>query len=138
MTLKPAMLPTHAEAWTWQLYGACRTRPKVDFFPDGQRGIQLAMRVELAKSICRECSVINTCRQQRTADSWGFTIDLDTNAISYTPPPDAARAAQKRRRDLLRQRILGVLTRAEGADDELAAAILGAAGLATPDGVPPT
>ena len=73
---------------------------------------------------------------QRTADSWGFTIDLDTNAISYTPPPDAARAAQKARRcDLLHQRILDVLTRAEGADDELAAAIRGAAGLATPDGV---
>jgi hypothetical protein len=55
---------------------------------------------------------------QRTADSWGFTIDLDTNAISYTPPPDAAPAAQKGRRcDLLHQRILDVLTRAEGADD---------------------
>jgi hypothetical protein len=69
----------------------------------------------------------------------GFTIDLDPNAISYTPPPDAARAAQKGRRcDLLHQRILDVLSRAEGADDELAAAILGATGLATPDSVPPT
>jgi hypothetical protein len=59
----------------------------------------------------------------------GFTINKDTNEISYTAPADPRQAAEKAREfDRLHADIEALLARANTADAELADAIRGAAG----------
>jgi hypothetical protein len=70
---------------------------------------------------------------RRRADDEGFTINLDTDEISYTEPADP-RQAQKMARefDQLHADIEALLARANTADAELADAIRGAAGQESP------
>jgi hypothetical protein len=70
---------------------------------------------------------------RRRAYDEGFTIDLDTNEISYTEPAEPRQAflmAQKF--DRLHADIEALRARANTADTELAAAIRGAAALESP------
>lgn len=60
----PRNLPPPAlDQWSWQLHGLCRDHPAEVFFPDEIRGRRLVRREETAKGICRECPVLDRCRQ---------------------------------------------------------------------------
>jgi len=72
----------------------------------------------------------------RRAYDEGFTIDLDTNEISYTEPAEPRQAFEMARKfDRLHADIEALLARANTADGDLAAAIRGAAGQESPDDV---
>jgi len=65
----------------------------------------------------------------RMADHRGIAINTETGELSYIPPPDPSdRAEMERRVDIIENEIRALLTRAEQADDDLAAAIRVAAG----------
>lgn len=71
---------------------------------------------------------------QRMADRWGISIHIDTGELSYMDPGNAEdRAAMERRADIIEAEIRALMARANAADDDLASAIRGAAGLETPD-----
>ncbi len=71
---------------------------------------------------------------QRMADRWGLTIHIDTAEISYMDPGNAKdRAEMERRADIVEAEVRSLLARANAADDDLASAIRGAAGMETPD-----
>ena len=71
---------------------------------------------------------------QRMADRWGISIHTDTGELSYMDPGNAEdRAEMERRADVIEAEIRSLLARANAADDDLAGAIRGAAGLETPD-----
>ena len=66
---------------------------------------------------------------QRMADHRGIAINTETGELSYIPPPDPSdRAEMERRVDIIENEIRALHTRAEQADDDLAAAIRVAAG----------
>jgi hypothetical protein len=72
----------------------------------------------------------------RRAYDEGFTIDLDTNEISYTGPAESRQAAEMARKfDRLHSDIEALLARANTADGDLASAIRGAAGQESPEDV---
>jgi hypothetical protein len=72
----------------------------------------------------------------RRAYDEGFTIDLDTNEISYTEPAEPRQAAEMARKfDRLHADIEALLARANNADAELADAIRGAAGQESADDI---
>lgn len=53
----------NADAWDWQLHGACRGVDSSVFFPpDGERGQARARRERNAKEWCRNCPVLAQCR----------------------------------------------------------------------------
>lgn len=53
----------NADAWDWQLHGACRGVDSSVFFPpDGERGQARARRERNAKEWCRTCPVLAQCR----------------------------------------------------------------------------
>jgi hypothetical protein len=69
---------------------------------------------------------------QRLADSWGIAINTETGELSYIPLPDPkVRAEMEHRLDIIENEIKALLVRAQGADDDLAAAIREAAGQAS-------
>ncbi|MEO8815589.1 MAG: WhiB family transcriptional regulator [Mycobacterium sp.] len=54
----------NADAWDWQLRGACRGIDSSVFFPpDGERGRARAQRERNAQEWCRNCPVIAKCRE---------------------------------------------------------------------------
>jgi WhiB family redox-sensing transcriptional regulator len=69
LTLPP---PTE-DAWSWQLRGKCLGYPVEVFFPDDrQRSVQ-RRRENAAKLICRQCPVLEQCRDHalRTPEQHG-------------------------------------------------------------------
>lgn len=53
-----------AELWEWQYLGLCRTvSPEVFFHPEGERGPARRRRDERAKQVCRQCPVLDQCRE---------------------------------------------------------------------------
>lgn len=53
-----------AEAWDWQLEGACRgENTELFFHPEGERGPARRSRQAAAKAICQMCPVIEKCLQ---------------------------------------------------------------------------
>ncbi len=60
-----ARLPgPRTELWDWQLHGSCRrTGSEVFFHPDGERGAARRLREQAAKSVCRQCPVLEQCRR---------------------------------------------------------------------------
>ncbi|HZG95329.1 MAG TPA: WhiB family transcriptional regulator [Mycobacteriales bacterium] len=57
----PAPVAAH---WEWQLLGLCRGADASTFFlPEGERGPRKARRERAAKEICRQCPVIDHCRE---------------------------------------------------------------------------
>ena len=54
----------HAEAWEWQLLGACRGADSDLFFhPENERGPSRMRREAAAKAICLRCPVVDRCRE---------------------------------------------------------------------------
>ncbi|MFC0114065.1 WhiB family transcriptional regulator [Kibdelosporangium aridum] len=53
-----------AEAWAWQLHGACRGEDiELFFHPDGECGRARAERDAAAIAVCHRCPVLDRCRQ---------------------------------------------------------------------------
>jgi WhiB family redox-sensing transcriptional regulator len=72
---EPTSPPLLFDEWSWQLKGSCREHPLDLFFPDA-RGRRLLNTEEKAKSICRSCLVMSTCRTyalraQESHGIWG-------------------------------------------------------------------
>ena len=85
---QPSQLPGPASStWEWQLHGACRGADSSVFFhPDGERGRARAMREHRAKAICRECPVIEQCRNHALSVGepygiWGGLSESERDAI---------------------------------------------------------
>ena len=52
-----------ADAWDWQLLGACRRVDSDLFFhPENERGPARARREAAAKAVCHRCPVLARCR----------------------------------------------------------------------------
>jgi WhiB family transcriptional regulator, redox-sensing transcriptional regulator len=61
--LRPANLPAPLlDEWSWQQRGSCQEHSTELFYPEA-RGRVLRAREERAKRICRECPVIDICRE---------------------------------------------------------------------------
>lgn len=57
-----------AQEWEWQLAAACRGMDvEIFFHPYGERRRQKERRIELAKSICHRCPVLDDCRRHALA-----------------------------------------------------------------------
>ncbi|MBW8173775.1 WhiB family transcriptional regulator [Ornithinimicrobium sp. Arc0846-15] len=57
-----------AQLWEWQYRGLCRAvSPEVFFHPEGERGPARRRRDERAKQVCRECPVLQQCREHALA-----------------------------------------------------------------------
>ena len=93
MTVRPAPL---FDEWSWQPHGNCREYPLDLFFPDA-RGRRLLNKEAQAKSICRSCLVVATCRNyalraHEAHGIWGaltpreradlLTLDLSRRSIA--------------------------------------------------------
>src|SRR5262245_37709587 len=81
-------LPTPvAEAYDWQLQGACRGMDSGFFFhPHGERGSAKANREAMAKQVCRACPVIEQCRRHALAAHepygvWGGLSESERDRI---------------------------------------------------------
>ncbi|CAN5171015.1 hypothetical protein BH09ACT8_BH09ACT8_10270 [soil metagenome] len=56
-------LPAATEdAWNWQLQGKCRGESPEIFFPDDDARSERRRNENIAKSICRQCPVLQQCR----------------------------------------------------------------------------
>lgn len=55
------------EEWTWQYSGTCRQLSPEVFFPEDAGRPGLRAREERAKRICRECPVVERCREHALA-----------------------------------------------------------------------
>lgn len=57
-----------AQEWEWQLAAACRGMDvEIFFHPYRERRRQKERRIELAKSICHRCPVLDECRRHALA-----------------------------------------------------------------------
>lgn len=72
----PDLLPgPNADFWDWQLHGSCRGKDSDVFYhPDGERGHARIRRENRAKAICKQCPVIEQCREHalRVGESYGI------------------------------------------------------------------
>jgi WhiB family transcriptional regulator, redox-sensing transcriptional regulator len=66
--------PPTESAWSWQLEGKCLGQPLEVFFPDDQVRSERRRHENAAKRICRECPVLNKCRDHalRTPEPHGI------------------------------------------------------------------
>ena len=66
--------PPTEDAWHWQLRGNCSGHPLEVFFPDDDSRSSLRRREDAAKRICRQCPVVNECRDHalRTPEHHGI------------------------------------------------------------------
>jgi WhiB family redox-sensing transcriptional regulator len=55
------------EEWTWQTAGRCRQLSPEVFFPEDAGRPGLRAREEQAKRICRDCPVMERCREHALA-----------------------------------------------------------------------
>lgn len=78
----------NADAWDWQLRGACRGVDSSVFFPpDGERGQARARRERNAKEWCRICPVLAECRAHALEVGepygiWGGMTEAERYAVS--------------------------------------------------------
>jgi len=57
-----------ADAWEWQLHGACRGVDSDLFFhPENERGLSRSQREAAAKAVCLRCPVLKRCREHALA-----------------------------------------------------------------------
>ena len=66
--------PATEEAWDWQLRGSCLGYPLEVFFPDDDGRSNRRRHEDAAKRICRQCPVVNECRDHalRTPEHHGI------------------------------------------------------------------
>ncbi len=56
------------EIWDWQMHGSCRhLNSDLFFHPERERGPARADREALAKKVCRDCPVLEQCRDHALA-----------------------------------------------------------------------
>ncbi len=76
-----------AELWEWQYLGLCRTvSPEVFFHPEGERGPARRRRDERAKQVCRQCPVLERCREhalqvREPYGVWGAMTESEREAV---------------------------------------------------------
>lgn len=65
--------PPREDAWSWQLRGSCRDHPAETFFPDCYSRSEQRKRENAAKVICRQCPVLDRCREHAltTPETYG-------------------------------------------------------------------
>jgi WhiB family redox-sensing transcriptional regulator len=68
-----ARLRPTLDAWSWQRRGRCQDYPIEMFFPEDESRLGLRRREERAKLICRQCPVLDACREHalRTPERYG-------------------------------------------------------------------
>ena len=77
----------HADAWDWQLLGACRgTDGDLFFHPENERGPARSRREAAAKAICLTCPVLARCREHALAvrepyGVWGGMSETEREAL---------------------------------------------------------
>ncbi|GGJ64031.1 WhiB family transcriptional regulator [Streptomyces brasiliensis] len=77
----------------WQERSACRGEDPDLFFPIGETGPSL-LQIDTAKAVCRQCPVVDLCRQwaletHEVYGIWGGTSEADRRLLHR----DAARTA---------------------------------------------
>lgn len=81
-----------ADAWDWQLEGACRGVDSAVFFPpDNERGTTRSTRERQAKQICAGCPVLQRCRQHALSvheayGVWGGLTETDRLSLLNCHP----------------------------------------------------
>ena len=91
-----------ADLWEWQHRGLCRfTNPEVFFHPEGERGPSRRWREDRALAICRQCPVLQECREHALRvhepyGIWGGMTQDEREAIlaggaTHAPHASAAR-----------------------------------------------
>lgn len=84
------------DVWEWQFQGLCRTRgPEMFFHPEGERGSARRKREAFAAALCRECPVLQQCREHALAARepygvWGGMTEEERAAITGTAVPRAS------------------------------------------------
>ncbi|MCG7595711.1 WhiB family transcriptional regulator [Mycobacterium sp. PSTR-4-N] len=65
--------PPTQDSWSWQWRGSCRDHPIEVFFPDDPHRAVVRHKERVAKAICRECPVLQQCRDHalRTPEQYG-------------------------------------------------------------------
>ena len=94
-TARPRNLPRPLfDEWSWQLRGKCKDEPLEVFYPEA-RGRTLRSREERAKRICRECPVLDACRDYalRAPEAYGIWGALTPRERVRRLPIDRARLA---------------------------------------------
>jgi WhiB family redox-sensing transcriptional regulator len=80
-----------ADVWEWQYQGLCRTRsPELFFHPEGERGAARRTRDKFATALCRECPVIQQCREHALSvpepyGVWGGLTEHEREVILSKP-----------------------------------------------------
>lgn len=66
--------PPTEEAWSWQRQGSCLGYPVELFFPDDRSRSAMRRQENAAKVICRQCPVLQQCRDHalRTPEQHGI------------------------------------------------------------------
>lgn len=66
--------PPTEEAWSWQRRGSCLSYPVDLFFPDDRSRKAVRRQENAAKIICRQCPVLEQCRDHalRTPEHHGI------------------------------------------------------------------
>ncbi len=66
--------PATEAAWDWQLQGKCRGAAAELFFPDDHATTERRRHENAAKSLCRQCPVLQQCRDHalRTPEPHGI------------------------------------------------------------------
>ncbi|MBX7450898.1 WhiB family transcriptional regulator [Mycolicibacterium sp. 3033] len=65
--------PPTQDSWSWQWRGTCRDYPIEVFFPDDPHRTVVRHKENDAKAICRQCPVLQQCRDHalRTPEQFG-------------------------------------------------------------------
>lgn len=84
------------DVWEWQFEGLCRTQsPELFFHPDGERGAARRTREAFATALCRECPVLQQCREHALSfpepyGVWGGMSEDEREAILGRRVPQAS------------------------------------------------
>lgn len=84
--LEPITPKPLIDVWDWQFYGLCRTRGGEAFFhPERERGAGRRAREAYAVSLCRQCPVMQQCREHaisfpETYGVWGGMTETELAA----------------------------------------------------------
>lgn len=72
----PQVLPgPNTDHWDWQMRARCRgVDSSVFFSPEGERGRARSEREQRAKLLCRDCPVLNMCREHALAVAEPFGV----------------------------------------------------------------
>ena len=84
------------DVWEWQFEGLCRTQsPELFFHPEGERGAARRTREAFATALCRECPVLQQCREHALSfpepyGVWGGMSEDEREALLGRRVPRAS------------------------------------------------